>query len=199
MLSLADGIESTYTYNNVDYLLDLSFDNVLRVLELNANTQLTDDFRINLAIDVLFDNEMPWARFDEENPLLNIEEKAKVLFDIFENYIVKNNNEGIQYDIEGNKMPVATNDTESNDSCLSLTQDSDYIFASFLQDYNIDLIDMRGKLHWDKFRALLNSLRDDTAIKSIMNIRQVELPTGKGSEKEREALIKLKNHYRLNG
>ncbi|MGC9338754.1 Gp15 family bacteriophage protein [Listeria ivanovii] len=198
MLSLADGIESTYTYNNVDYLLDLSFDNVLRVLELNANTQLSDDFRVNLAIDVLFEDEMPWARFDEEKPFLNIEEKAKVLFDIFENYIVKNNNEGIQYDIEGNRMPVATNDTESNDSCLSLTQDSDYIFASFLQDYNIDLIDMRGKLHWDKFRALLNSLRDDTAIKSIMNIRQAELPTGKGSEKEREALIKLKNHYRLN-
>ncbi|MBM5707669.1 Gp15 family bacteriophage protein [Listeria ivanovii] len=198
MLSLADGIESTYKYNNVDYLLDLSFDNVLRVLELNANTQLSDDFRVNLAIDVLFEDEMPWARFDEEKPLLNIEEKAKVLFDIFENCIVKNNNEGIQYDIEGNRMPVATNDTESNDSCLSLTQDSDYIFASFLQDYNIDLIDMRGKLHWDKFRALLNSLRDDTAIKSIMNIRQAELPTGKGSEKEREALIKLKNHYRLN-
>ncbi|EAF2626329.1 hypothetical protein CQS18_13800 [Listeria monocytogenes] len=197
MLSLADGINDIYVYENEDYQLDLTFDNVLRVLELNGDTRLEDYFRVNLAIEVLFENETPWSQFDEDNPYQSIQEKILVLLDIFENYIVKDDAKGIQYDIDGNKMPVAMGEGEEEQAYYSLTQDSDYIYASFLQDYNIDLIDVRGKLHWYKFRALFDSLRDDTAIKSIMNIRQTELPTGKGSEKEREALIKLKNHYKL--
>ncbi|MCD2223192.1 bacteriophage Gp15 family protein [Listeria cossartiae] len=197
MLSLADGINDIYVYQNEDYQLDLTFDNVLRVLELNGDTRLDDYFRVNLGIEVLFENETPWAKFDEDNPYQSIEEKSLVLLDIFENYIVKGDTKGIQYDIDGNKMPVATSEDGEEPAYYSLTQDGDYIFASFLQDYNIDLIDVRGELHWYKFRALFDSLRDDTAIKSIMNIRQTELPTGKGSEKEREALIKLKNHYKL--
>ncbi|EAA0341052.1 hypothetical protein CW768_11810 [Listeria monocytogenes] len=197
MLSLADGINDIYVYENEDYQLDLTFDNVLRVLELNGDTRLEDYFRVNLAIEVLFENKTPWSQLDEDNPYQSIQEKSLVLIDIFENYIVKDDAKGIQYDIDGNKMPVATGEGEEEQACYSLTQDSDYIYASFLQDYNIDLIDVRGKLHWYKFRALFDSLRDDTAIKSIMNIRQTELPTGKGSEKEREALIKLKNHYKL--
>ncbi|EEO9094210.1 bacteriophage Gp15 family protein [Listeria innocua] len=197
MLSLADGINDIYVYENEAYQLDLSFDNVLRVLELNGDTRLEDYFRVNLAIEVLFENKTPWSQLDEDNPYQSIQEKSLVLLDIFENYIVKDDAKGIQYDIDGNKMPVATSEGEEEQAYYSLTQDSDYIYASFLQDYNIDLIDVRGKLHWYKFRALFDSLRDDTAIKSIMNIRQTELPTGKGSEKEREALIKLKNHYKL--
>ncbi|EAF8621951.1 hypothetical protein AX861_11080 [Listeria monocytogenes] len=197
MLSLADGINDIYVYENEDYQLDLTFDNVLRVLELNGDTRLEGYFRVNLAIEVLFENKTPWSQLDEDNPYQSIQEKSLVLLDIFENYIVKDDAKGIQYDIDGNKMPVATSEGEEEQACYSLTQDSDYIYASFLQDYNIDLIDVRGKLHWYKFRALFDSLRDDTAIKSIMNIRQTELPTGKGSEKEREALIKLKNHYKL--
>ncbi|ENI8736249.1 bacteriophage Gp15 family protein [Listeria monocytogenes] len=197
MLSLADGINDIYVYENEDYQLDLTFDNVLRVLELNGDTRVEDYFRVNLAIEVLFENKTPWSQLDEDNPYQSIQEKSLVLLDIFENYIVKDDAKGIQYDIDGNKMPVATSEGEEEQAYYSLTQDSDYIYASFLQDYNIDLIDVRGKLHWYKFRALFDSLRDDTAIKSIMNIRQTELPTGKGSEKEREALIKLKNHYKL--
>ncbi|HBL5903742.1 TPA: bacteriophage Gp15 family protein [Listeria monocytogenes] len=197
MLSLADGIDDIYVYKNEKYQLDLSFDNVLRVIELTENNQLTNDFRVNLAVDVLFENVMPWNPYDEDNPFSNIEEKSIVLLDIFENYIVKDNDEGIQCDIDGNPMPSATNGDGEEPAYYSLTQDSDYIFASFLQDYNIDLIEVRGKLHWYKFRALFESLRDDTAIKSIMSIRQAELPNGKGTEKERDALIKLKNHYKL--
>lgn len=197
MLSLAFGVSDVYEYEGKEYQLDLSFDNVLRVLELNGDTRLEDYFRANLAIEVLFENETPWSQLDEDNPYQSIQEKFLVLLDIFENYIVKDDAKGIQYDIDGNKMPVATDEGEEEQAYYSLTQDSDYIYASFLQDYNIDLIDVRGKLHWYKFCALFDSLRDDTAIKSIMNIRQTELPTGKGSEKEREALIKLKNHYKL--
>ncbi|EAC7121821.1 bacteriophage Gp15 family protein [Listeria monocytogenes] len=199
MLSLAFGVNDIYEYEGKEYKLDLAFDNVLRVIELTEDNSLSDVFRANLAIDVLFVDDMPWSRSNEEDEYANIEEKSLVLIDIFTNYIVKENDDGLLYDIDGNKMPGATNNNDDAEeiASYSLTQDADYIYASFLQDYNIDLLDSRGKMHWYKFRALLESLRDDTTIKTIIGIRQAELPSGKGTEKERNELIKLKNRYKL--
>lgn len=199
MLSLAFGINDIYEYEGKEYKLDLAFDNVLRVIDLTEDNSLSDVFRANLAIDVLFADDMPWSRSNEEDEYANIEEKSLVLIDIFTNYIVKENDDGLLYDIDGNKMPSATNNNDDAEeiASYSLTQDADYIYASFLQDYNIDLLDSRGKMHWYKFRALLESLRDDTTIKTIIGIRQAELPSGKGTEKERNELIKLKNRYKL--
>ncbi|CWU47274.1 TPA_asm: hypothetical protein GEU59_08350 [Listeria monocytogenes] len=199
MLSLAFGVNDIYEYEGKEYKLDLAFDNVLRVIELTEDNSLSDVFRANLAIDVLFVDDMPWPRSNEEDEYANIEEKSLVLIDIFTNYIVKENDDGLLYDIDGNKMPSATNNNDEAEeiASYSLTQDADYIYASFLQDYNIDLLDSRGKMHWYKFRALLESLRDDTTIKTIIGIRQAELPSGKGTEKERNELIKLKNRYKL--
>lgn len=199
MLSLAFGVNDIYEYEGKEYKLDLAFDNVLRVIELTEDNSLSDVFRANLAIDVLFVDDMPWPRSNEEDEYANIEEKSLVLIDIFTNYIVKENDDGLLYDIDGNKMPSATNNNDDAEeiASYSLTQDADYIYASFLQDYNIDLLDSRGKMHWYKFRALLESLRDDTTIKTIIGIRQAELPSGKGTEKERNELIKLKNRYKL--
>ncbi|AQP69733.1 bacteriophage Gp15 family protein [Listeria monocytogenes] len=199
MLSLAFGVNDIYEYEGKEYKLDLAFDNVLRVIDLTEDNSLSNVFRANLAIDVLFADDMPWPRSNEEDKYANIEEKSLVLIDIFTNYIVKENDDGLLYDIDGNKMPSATNNNDEAEeiASYSLTQDADYIYASFLQDYNIDLLDSRGKMHWYKFRALLESLRDDTTIKTIIGIRQAELPSGKGTEKERNELIKLKNRYKL--
>ncbi|EAC2862803.1 hypothetical protein ARS22_03455 [Listeria monocytogenes] len=199
MLSLAFGVNDIYEYEGKEYKLDLAFDNVLRVIDLTEDNSLSDVFRANLAIDVLFADDMPWPRSNEEDEYANIEEKSLVLIDIFTNYIVKENDDGLLYDIDGNKMPSATNNNDDAEeiASYSLTQDADYIYASFLQDYNIDLLDSRVKMHWYKFRALLESLRDDTTIKTIIGIRQAELPSGKGTEKERNELIKLKNRYKL--
>ncbi|EEP6661046.1 hypothetical protein HCD36_002807 [Listeria monocytogenes] len=199
MLSLAFGVNDIYEYEGKEYKLDLAFDNVLRVIELTEDNSLSDVFRANLAIDVLFVDDMPWPRSNEEDEYANIEEKSLVLIDIFTNYIVKENDDGLLYDIDGNKMPSATNNNDDAEeiASYSLTQDADYIYASFLQDYNIDLLESQGEMHWYKFRALLESLRDDTTIKTIIGIRQAELPSGKGTEKERNELIKLKNRYKL--
>lgn len=184
MLSLAFGVNDIYEYEGKEYKLDLAFDNVLRVIDLTEDNSLSDVFRANLAIDVLFVDDMPWPRSNEEDEYANIEEKSLVLIDIFTNYIVKENDDGLLYDIDGNKMPSATNNDDVEEiASYSLTQDADYIYASFLQDYNIDLLDSRGKMHWYKFRALLESLRDDTTIKTIIGIRQAELPSGKEQKK----------------
>jgi hypothetical protein len=90
-----------------------------------------------------------------------------------------------------------TDDGGTSKQLYDLKQDAEYIYASFLQEYGIDLIDMQGKLRWEKFLALLSGLRDNTRFKEIVGIRAAELPRGKGMEKERKRLRKLKRIYAL--
>lgn len=50
---------------------------------------------------------------------------------------------------------------EINDVTLyDFTLDSDLIFSAFYQQYKIDLFDEKLKLHWHKFNALLEGLRE---------------------------------------
>jgi len=67
-----------------------------------------------------------------------------------------------------------------------------------LQDYNIDLFEMQGKLHWHKFLTLLNSLSKDTKLVEVINIREQEVPPPtKHNAKERQRIMELKRIYRL--
>ncbi len=52
---------------------------------------------------------------------------------------------------------------------LDYELDSDYIYAAFLQQYGIDLLDI-PELHWHKFLALLNGLKG-TKLDEIMGYR----------------------------
>lgn len=72
--------------------------------------------------------------------------------------------------------------------------DSDYIYAAFLSQYNIDLIDIQY-LHWWKFSALLRSL-SDCKFTDIIGYRTTNIT--KDMPKERaEGLKKLKELYAL--
>lgn len=197
MLSLAWGIDDHYDYNGESYLIDLSFDNVLRIIEVVEDKSLNDAIKTNLAYDALFDGNGPYQPTDYDDPIANIEEKSLIFNDIFTNIIVKDNSAGIMTDIDGNPMPTPTNEDDESVSGYSLTKDADMIFASFMQEYGIDLIEYRGKMHWFKFRALFEGLRDDTTIKTIISIRTTPLPNGEENRDERERLMKLKKIYEL--
>lgn len=51
-------------------------------------------------------------------------------------------------------------------------QDAQIIYASFLMYANIDLYDQIGKLHWDKFQAILMCLPDESMFRKVVDIRQ---------------------------
>lgn len=197
MLSLAWGIDDHYDYDGETYAIDLSFDNVLRIIEIVEDKSLNDAIKTNLAYDALFDENGPYQQTNYDDPTANIEEKSLIFNDIFTNIIVKDNSAGILTDIDGNPMPTATSEEDESVSGYSLTKDADMIFASFMQEYGIDLIEHRGRMHWFKFRALFEGLRDDTTIKTIISIRTTPLPTGEDNRDERERLMKLKKIYEL--
>ncbi len=186
MLHLAYSLEDTVEINGTTYDIDLSFDNVLRLYDLLNDSDVPDDKKTETGLIMLIGDDL-----DSFEP----QEKVDIFVELFENTVGKEAKENQPVDLDGNPMP--SNDKE--EKVYSLKEDADYVFASFYQDYGIDLHEMHGKLHWEKFKALLGGLRKDTRFKEVIEIRTMELPTGKGSAKQRENIQKLKRHYALKG
>ncbi|GAA0107380.1 bacteriophage Gp15 family protein [Clostridium tertium] len=77
----------------------------------------------------------------------------------------------------------------------SFEHDDDYIYAAFMDQYNIDLQDIKY-LHWWKFKAMFNSLKEDIKIVKIMEYRGMDL--SKIKDKEQKAYYKkMKNLYEI--
>lgn len=181
-MDLAYPLTETVEIDGKTYHLDMSFDNILRLIDMLNDKDLDDVTQIEIGLQMLLG-------IDLEYP---IEKKEEIFYQIFRETIGKEVEENIPVDIEGNPMPA-----KKEEKVYSIKQDAPYIYASFYQDYGIDLYEMQGKLHWEKFKALLEGLRPDTKFKEIVNIRTMELPTGKGTEKQRKRIKELKEYYRL--
>lgn len=83
---------------------------------------------------------------------------------------------------------------EDDEPVMDFEQDSDVIYASFVQEYGIDLIETPF-LHWAKFKALLAGLSADSALGRRIRIR--EMDTGKLEPKERAKAERLKRRVQL--
>ncbi|WP_381151628.1 Gp15 family bacteriophage protein, partial [Streptomyces cyaneofuscatus] len=104
------------------------------------------------------------------------------------------------------QQPQSTNEDEQNtsegeqstskkDEVFDFEQDAEYIYASFLFDYNLDLFEQQGKLHWRKFQALLKGLSEDAKFSKVIEIRTMKLPK---EGEERKRIQELKRIYALN-
>ena len=65
----------------------------------------------------------------------------------------------------------------------SFEHDDDYIYAAFMDQYNIDLQDI-GYLHWWKFKAMFKALKGDNEIVKIMGYRSMDLSKIKDREQK---------------
>ena len=73
--------------------------------------------------------------------------------------------------------------------------DDDYIYAAFMDQYGIDLQDIKH-LHWWKFKAMFKSLKEDNEIVKIMGYRSMDL--SKIKDKEQKAYYKkMKDIYKI--
>lgn len=182
-LRLTETFEDVFEYDGEEYQVDMAFDNILIVFEVLKDGELTDAQKVETAL----------YRLIEEDPDIPIQEKSELLESIIDHFLIDEKAEDmVPRDIMGNPMPV-----QKKEASYSFTYDAEYIYSSFMQAYGIDLFEQQGKLHWKKFAALLQGLPDNTMLMRIIDIRQRELPTGKGTEKERAQLLKLKQQYKL--
>ncbi len=192
----------TVEVEGVTFHLSLSFDNVLRFFDLmDKETKLSPMVKMQIGFELLVDH-----------PIKNIEleTKVEVVRAIYETYI-KDQKEEVEEDVgslfltpeeqeavrEKFKHQLTAEKEQQDTKFFDLKQDAEIIFASFLQEYNIDLLESQGKLSWHKFRALLHNMRDETKFKYVIGIRAAKLPTGKHAQKERERLLELKRAYAL--
>lgn len=185
MFKLNDELVEAVEINGKLFKVDMSFDNILNLIEMLNDKELSDETQIVLGIEMLFDDPLD----------MPIGEQVKVFFESYQALIGKDAESDLEYDLLGNPMPRQAE--EESEPLYDLQQDAEYIYASFMQDYGMDLFEQQGVLHWYKFKALLTGLSDNTKFKKVLEIRQMPLPSGKGSSKQRAEVEKLKRAYAL--
>ena len=158
------------------FVINPAYDTVLEVQKLYKEDTLTEFEKIDQALKMLVRNKWNLR-------LLNPEEKQKLLSVITKRYV------------EVEKRPQIK---KSPFPVLDFEKDGDYIYASFMQAYKIDLIEEQGRLPWKKFLYLFNGLPADTKIKQIMRIRQMPVPEYNGkNSKEIQEINEMKSYYTL--
>ena len=78
---------------------------------------------------------------------------------------------------------------------INFEYDAAYIYAAFLEQYGIDLVDIEY-LHWWKFQALFKGLSENSKIVKIMGYRSIDIGNIK-DKKQRQLYEKLKSNYAL--
>jgi len=182
MFSFAYGLEEVVEWQGKRYPLNLSYDNVLRFFDLLNDGTMTDRLRFRIAIQMFFGDESSIQELSEE-------QKAQVIQEIIQKYILVEKPSVVMAALESEK-------TVENKEWYSLTEDADILFSSFYFDYGIDLLSQRGKLHWLKFKALLNNLSEKTKLAQVVQIRQWK-PNEHTTLEEKRQMRRLQKYYEL--
>lgn len=183
-MRLNDPLVTSIEFDGTELPIDLTFDNVLDVFDILEDSDLFPEEKVNMCLELLIS--------DFEKIFQGSSEQQFLLFNyILENYISVGDSDGVETDRLGNPMPNAVKEKRT----ISLVHDAKYIYASFRQ-IGINLFEEQGRMMWEEFQALLESLPDDTILARIIQIRTWEPSKGE-SAKEKERMRKLQQKYAL--
>lgn len=157
------------------YKLDLAYDTVLNAQRMFRERLLSDSDMLVEALAIFGIDETTISR-------LTWKKRSEILNQIFEEKV---------------KTRVRPRIGEAR-VLFDFEEDGEYIYASFMQDYGIDLIEQQGKLSWRRFMALFEGLSSNTKIKEVMKYRGMEVPAPNGkNNKEIKDLMEIKSYYAL--
>ena len=176
-MKLNDALITSFSIDDKEYDIDLSFNKVLDVFEILKEEELTKFEKAQLIVHLLTGQE-----------LYDIKEVVDCWIYIKEHFL-EIEKETVQYDLLGNPMPTAKNE-EEQEKLIDFEQDAEYIYASFLQAYGINLLKVQNKLTWTEFKALLNALPDSTIMQQIIEIRAWKPEYGGDKNKMRKLQAK---------
>ena len=205
MLDLSRKLTDKLVIDDKEYALDLSFDTVLKMFEMMRDEDVPEYVKPHFAIRMLISPSLEGETREEKAKAFNdafenysIEELSKVFKSVFEEHIGLSNVEDnhVEYDLAGNPMKTTASDEPKEKAPYDIRYDGDYIYASFLQAYGIDLFDVQGKLHWKKFNALLSGLPEGTKFMEVVKIRKWKAQKGDSAE-YKEEMRKLQKDYAL--
>lgn len=205
MIDLSRKLTDKLVIDDKEYALDLSFDTVLKMFEMMRDEDIPEYVKPHFAIRMLISKSLEGETREEKAESFNndfenysIEEMSKVFKSVFEEHIslsdVEDNH--VEYDLAGNPMKTTANDDTKQRAPYDIRYDGDYIYASFLQAYGIDLFDVQGVLHWKKFNALLSGLPEGTKFMEVIKIRKWKPQKGDSAE-YKEEMRRLQKDYAL--
>lgn len=180
-MRLNDLLITSFEYENKEYNINLAFDLVLDIFDVLKDDELRDHEKAEICLELLL------AEPPEENLI-------ELWNYIHENFIEIKAKQAIQYDLKGNPMPLM--EEEDSDPVIDIAQDAEYIYASFMQAYKINLFAEQGEMHWHEFKALLSGLPSNTIMQRIIQIR-VWKPSKHESQEYKDSMRKLQKIYAL--
>ena len=183
-MKLNEPLVNSFELNGRTYEVDHSFDLVLDVFEMFDSEVMNDIEKMRTAILMLTDEAV-------DNP-----EEIVAVWSYIDEHFLKTKKERVVYDRNGNPMPVAKNEEEDDIRLIDFEVDAMDIYASFMQAYNINLLEAQGKLTWIEFVALLNGLPTDTSISRIVQIRSWK-PSKNDSSEYMSEMRRLQRKYNL--
>ena len=170
---LKSRLPTSVLINGVEYTIRSNFRTMIRLEELLQDPDVDEQDRVWLALR-LFYHEIPE----------NMEKAVEQLL-----WFYRCDKQENLYQKKARKRKV-----KRTDRIYDFQYDDDYIYAAFMSQYHLDLHEVEY-LHWWKFRAMFNSLNDDTQFVKIMEYRAVELDK---VPKEKRAFYKrMKQLYAL--
>ena len=193
MLDLSRKLTDELVLDEDVYPMNISFNRVLKVIELINDDDVEEIYKPYLAIQIFTDVDFTQA--------LTPEQAMAIFKMIFEEHIrvIPAKDTAPVLDLAGNPIKSkirSKSQSESTERLFSLKYDAEYIYSSFFQAYGIDLIDVQNSLHWKKFNALLNGLPSDTKFSEVLKIRSYKPQKG-DSKQYKESMRKLKKEYAL--
>lgn len=188
MLKLSKALKDEVMVMDEVIALDLSFDKVLRVLEMLRDDSVDEWIKVYVGLEILTNVDFVGR--------LDIQTACDVFVDILNSHIMQSEPLTPEYDLMGNLLPIMVDEQEKEAPLYDFVYDGEYIYSSFMQAYGIDLFEVQGVLHWRKFNALLCGLPDNTKLMEVMRIRSWKPSKGDSSE-YKEKMRKLQREYEL--
>lgn len=164
---------------NETYEIDMRMKNVMRFIDLSQDDAVSDAFRMEKGLALML--------FGNKLSEYSVEVRVRAYISIVKH--IQGRIPEPPKDRKGNPLPIINNDVVTD-----FKQDFDYIFASFMQVYKIDLLDNRD-MHYHKYKAMLHALPDDSIYKTVIRIRGMSTEGYKGEDLAK--LMELKSFYAL--
>lgn len=180
MYSFTKRPEETINVLGDEMRLDLSFNNVISTYSILEKSDISDEDKVQQCFKKLVN----------DTSSLSISVKSEIVGSIFDYLAERPYSEPVD---ESEQSSSGQQDLP----IVDFEQDAAAIYASFMEQYGIDLNEHLGKMHWDVFIALFTNLGVETPIKRIISYRQDDLsgydddPNGLAHAAEMKELYKL--------
>ena len=151
---------------------------------------INSDFRTSVLFSLLM-----------EDDNLNEEEKVLQALNLYYPVVPDNSEKAIEkikwfYSCGKLDNPIGNKKARAiSKKVFDFEVDANYIYSAFMSQYNIDLQDIE-ELHWWKFKALLEGLKEDNKLSKIIEYRSVDLSKIKDKE-QRKFYKDMQKQYSL--